>query len=86
MVISELARTKIKELLQEHNAKFLKISLAGNTESGFQTIITFEQIISKDFITITTSPLVFIEPHQYIKFANSILDFNTTANELIFKF
>ena len=64
MVISELAKTKITKLLQQENANLLKILLAGNASVGFQTIITFETARPKEFITITTEPLVVTDPRS----------------------
>jgi len=86
MVITELAKTKIQELLEKNKANFLNISLAGNDVDGFQTIITFENDYPMEFITITQTPTVLIKPIIYIKFANSILDFNEQANELTLRF
>jgi len=85
MVISELAKTKITKLLQQENANLLKILLAGNASVGFQTIITFETTRPKEFITITTGPLVVTDPRSYVQLANSLLDFDDQTNELKFK-
>lgn len=85
MVITELAKIKIQQLLEKNKANFLKISLAGNEEDGFQTIITFENLFPLEFITITQTPKVLIEPFTYIKFANSILDFSEQSDELNLK-
>lgn len=85
MVISELAKTKITKLLQQENANLLKILLAGNASVGFQTIITFETARPKEFITITTEPLVVTDPRSYAQLANSLLDFDSETNELKFK-
>jgi Fe-S cluster assembly iron-binding protein IscA len=85
MVISELAKTKITKLLQQENANLLKILLAGNASVGFQTIITFETARPKEFITITTEPLVVTDPRSYVQLANSLLDFDDQTNELKFK-
>ena len=85
MVISEVAKTKIKQLLQQNNATILKIQLAGNPVDGHQTIITFEKAWPKEFITITTEPLVLTDPRSYVKLANSLLDFDEITNELKFQ-
>lgn len=85
MVTTELAKTIIQELLQKNKANFLQISLAGNVKDGFQTTITFESKFPAEFITITTNPLILIDPRSYVKFANSILDFDSESNELKFQ-
>ena len=85
MVISEAAKTKIKELLQQNNASLLKIQLAGNTTTGHQTILTFEQSLPKEFITITTEPRIVADPVSYTKLANSLFDFDEETNELKFQ-
>ena len=86
MVTTELAKTIIEQLLKKNEANFLQISLAGNVQDGFQTIITFETKYPAEFITITTTnPLILIDPKSYVKFANSILDFDSESNELKFQ-
>ena len=82
MVLTELATTKIKELLQNNNANFLNFRLAGNVNDGYFSIITFLNVKPKEFITITTEPGVLVDPRSYIKLANSILDFDEITNEL----
>ena len=86
MVITDLAKIKIKELLQEKKAKLLQISLAGNVSDGFQTIIKFLTDYPKTYLTITTSPLVLVDLHAYSQFANSLLDFDPETNEIKIRF
>ena len=82
MVITELAKTKIKQELQDKKANFLQLALAGNASSGYQTTITYETELPKFYTTITTNPLVISDPQAYSQFANSLFDFDPESNEI----
>jgi Fe-S cluster assembly iron-binding protein IscA len=83
MVVSDLAKTKIKELLQQNDAKFLNIALAGNTIEGINTIITMHNNPPHSFIRITTNPEIMVDPLSYPILSSATLDFNQDTGELL---
>ena len=83
MVVTDLAKTKIKELLQQKDAKYLNIALAGNTIEGINTIITIHNNLPHSFITISSNPEILVDPLSYPVLSAATLDFNSTTGELL---
>lgn len=87
MVITQLAQQQIKKILQENNASNMHITLVGNESDGFQVMMTFENTMPAEFITLIKSPLILIDPISYlIKFACTTMDFDPISSELKIKF